>query len=406
MDAYSIIHLFLHDYDDDKILSFCAGLPSSFVMTEQDVWNANKRAILSYVPRKKDLKLIWERDPKTERIITRFQSLREPGTEDSIWFSFGGRTRTFYVLNIPNSKVRQFQKRVKAFPATPDTPPTQLGSLGEGVVNMFEGGKGTGDGEFNSPTGIGVDGNGNILVADTGNGRIEKFSSTGSFLTTIASKGSGHGQLAAPNGIAIDHVGNIYVADAGNHRVVKLAPDGGLLAEWKGPELGFYGPRRIAIGPDDSIYVVDQGHNRIVKFSSDGQVLATWGSAGGGDGQFNDHTSVAVDTKTNKVYVADPRNRRIQVFDSNGKFLTKWSVPEWGQPVGFEDLAIDSHGGRLYASSAHMPAVLIFDLNGTRIGSLTPKSPERLEGPSALALANGKLYVLNMAGNRVSVIDL
>jgi DNA-binding beta-propeller fold protein YncE len=104
--------------------------------------------------------------------------------------------------------------------------------------------------------------------------------------------------------------------------------------------------------------------------------------------------------------VADPRNRRIQVFDSNGKFLTKWSVPEWGQPVGFEDLAIDSHAGRLYASSAHMPAVLIFDLNGTRIGSLTPKSPERLEGPSALALANGKLYVLNMAGNRVSVIDL
>src|SRR5256886_1582673 len=40
-DAYSIIHLFLHDYDDDKILSFCAGLPFSSVMTEQDVWNAN-----------------------------------------------------------------------------------------------------------------------------------------------------------------------------------------------------------------------------------------------------------------------------------------------------------------------------------------------------------------------------
>jgi DNA-binding beta-propeller fold protein YncE len=108
----------------------------------------------------------------------------------------------------------------------------------------------------------------------------------------------------------------------------------------------------------------------------------------------------------NKLYVADPLNSRIQVFDSNGKFLTKWSIPEWGQTLGFEDLAVDSQTGRLYASSAHMNSVLIFDFGGTRIGTLTPKPPEQLEGPSALALANRKLYVLNMAGNRVSAIDL
>ena len=127
--------------------------------------------------------------------------------------------------------------------------------------------------------------------------------------------------------------------------MLKLKPDGTFIAEWKGPELGFYGPRRIAIGPDDSIYVVDQGHNRIVKFSPDGEVLASWGSKGNGDGEFNDPTSVAVDPATNKIYVADPRNKRIQVFDSAGKFVTKWSMPEWGQPVGFEDLAIDSQTG-------------------------------------------------------------
>src|SRR5438128_2103651 len=288
----------------------------------------------------------------------------------------------------------------------PDTPPPRLSSLPEGVSNVFEGGRGAGKGEFDSPTGIAVDAIGNILVADTGNGRIEKFSPTGTFLSIIGTKGSGQGQLEQPNGIAIDRVGNIYVADAGNHRVQKLAPDGTLIAEWKGPDLGFYGPRRIAIGPDDSIYVVDQGHTRIVKFSPDGQVLAVWGSKGPGDGQFDDPTSVAVDPTTNKVYVADPRNKRIQVFDSNGRFLTKWVIPEWGQPAGFEDLAIDSKAGRLYASSAHTDAVLIFDLNGTRLGSLTPKAPDRLQGPSALALANRKLYVLNMHGNSVSAIDL
>jgi len=410
-DAYSIIHLFLRDYDDAKVLSFCGGYPFFFVMSEQDVWNANKKAILTYVPINKDLKLVWERHPKTQRIIRMFQSLRDLGTEDSISFTFGGGVRTFYVLNIGDKNIRRFQQRVSALPATPvqvtaDTPPPPLGSLHEGMTNMFEGGRGTGKGEFDSPTGIAVDASGNVLVADTNNGRIEKFSPSGTFVSPLGSKGTGHGQLGQPNGIAVDRASNIYVAEAGNHRVQKLAPDGTFIAEWKGPAPGFYGPRRIAIGPDDSIYVVDQGRTRIAKFSPDGRVLAVWGTAGSGDGQFSDPTSVAVDSTTNKVYVADPINRRIQVFDSNGKFLTRWLVPEWGQPHGFEDLAVDSKMGRLYASSANMDAVLIFDLNGTRVGSLTRKPPDKLEGPSALALSNRKLYVLNMAGNRVSAIDL
>src|SRR5882724_4960081 len=57
----------------------------------------------------------------------------------------------------------------------PDTAPPKLSSLPEGVTNMFEGGRGSGKGEFNSPTAMAVDPSGNILVADTGNGRIEKF---------------------------------------------------------------------------------------------------------------------------------------------------------------------------------------------------------------------------------------
>ncbi|HXM27006.1 MAG TPA: hypothetical protein VN957_13380 [Chthoniobacterales bacterium] len=406
MDAYSIIHLFLHDYDDDKILSFCAGLPSSVVMTEQDVWDANKRAVVSYVPGNKDLKLIWEKDLKTERIISKFQSLRRLGTEDSISYSFGGRVRSFYVLNIPSKNIGHFQRRVRALPATPTGPVSEISSSDEDVATMFEGGKGTAEGQFASPSGIAVDGNGNTFVADTGNGRIEKFSSNGKFGKIIGSKGNGHGQFSAPNGLAIDQAGNIYVAETGNQRVQKLSPDGSFIAEWKGTQLGFYGPRRIAIGPDDSVYVVDQGHNQIVKFSSEGQVLAAWGGKGNGDGQFNDPTSVAVDPATNNVYVADPLNKRVQVFDENGNFLTKWPVPEWGAPAGFEDLVIDSQTGRLYASSVHISTVLIFDLNGIRIGSLTPKPPDSLEGPSAVALFGRKLYVLNMYGNRVSAMDL
>ncbi len=400
-EAYSIIHLFLRDYDEDKILSFCGGHPFFYGVTEQDVWNANKKAISTYVPTNKNLKLIWERAPKTERIIRMFQSARDFGTEDSLSFSFGGRVRTFYALNIPGENIQQFQQAVNAFPDTPlQVPGTQLPRLGafrESVTDLSRGGKGTGKGQFDSPTGIAVDPNGNVLVADTGNRRIEKFSPNGAFVTDI-------GEFEEPNGIAIDHAGNIYIAEIGSkHCVQKLGPDGTFIAKWAP---GLYGPRKIAIGPDDSIYVVDSGRNRIVKFSPDGQVLASWGSEGSGDGQFRGLSSVAVDSINSKVYVADPLNSRIQLFDSNGKFLTKWIVTEWGQPHGFEDLAVDSKIDRLYASSANLNMILMFDLNGTRIGSLTPKPPDKLDGASALALLNRRLYILNMAGNRVSVIDL
>jgi DNA-binding beta-propeller fold protein YncE len=143
-----------------------------------------------------------------------------------------------------------------------------------------------------------------------------------------------------------------------------------------------------------------------VKFSPDGRLLASWGSEGSGDGQFKGLTSVAVDPTASKVYVADSLNSRIQVFDSNGTFLAKWPVPEWGNALGYEDLAVDPQNGRLYASSRHINVVSVFDLNGNRIGILSPKPPDRLEGPSALALFGRKLYVLDMNSNRVSVIDL
>jgi DNA-binding beta-propeller fold protein YncE len=391
----------LRDYGDDKIMSFCNGYPFFFVMTEQDIWDANRKAVATYVATNKQLKLIWEHNPKTERIITLFQSLRELGTEDSLSFTFAGKVRTFYVLNIPTQNIPQFQQRVSAFPATPE-----LTALRQTPTNTFPGGKGAGRGQFDSPTGIAVDGSGNVLVADTNNARIEKFSATGALLGIFGTKGTGTGQVRSPNGIAVDRMGNVYVADGSNHRVQKLAADGTFVAEWKGPEPGFYGPRRVAIGPDESIYVVDQGHDRIAKLTPNGDVLLTWGSKGNGDGQFNDPTSVAVDPATNKVYVADPINKRIQVFDSTGKFVTKCSVPEWGEPTGFEDLAIDSQTGRLYASSTHLGAVLVFDLNGNKMGSLVPEPPEKLEQPSAVAVSDRKLYVLNMAGNRISVIDL
>ena len=258
-------------------------------------------------------------------------------------------------------------------------------------ISVFDGGKGTENGRFDFPRGLAVDNAGNILVSDTNNGRLQKFSPAGIFLSVIGKKGQGQGEFQEPSGVAVDPSGNIYVADFAGNSVKKLKSDGTFLAEWKGPDPGFHGPRDVVIGEDNSVYVSDQGHQRIVKFDSNGKVLVVWGTAGQEDGQFSEISSIAVDKTNGRVYVADPRNGRIEVFDTNGKFVMKWKVEQWGPTAWFfQGLAIDAQAGRLYASSP-TDEVLVFDLTGKQVGALRPNPTDKLEGASCLALVKGKL---------------
>jgi DNA-binding beta-propeller fold protein YncE len=275
------------------------------------------------------------------------------------------------------------------------------------AVNMFKGGKGLARGQFDTPRGIAADASGNILVADTNNGRIQRFTYNGSFLNMIGEAGPRPGEFREPNGLAVDSRGNIYVADVGNHRVQKLDANGTFLADWKGPAPGFYGPRDIWVGRDDSIYVVDQGRSRIVRMDGKGSTLAVWGTQGPGDGQFDEPTSVTVDSERGRVYVGDPHNRRVEVFDTAGKLLDKWPVPEW-QPQGwsFQDMVFDPETERLYLISPATDEVLVYSVEGKKIGALKPEPPNTLEGASALTLSKGKIYVLCAFASRVEAIAL
>ena len=77
---------------------------------------------------------------------------------------------------------------------------------------------GTGDGQFTFPTGVAVDGSGNIYVSDPFDDRVQIFNSAGEFQSKFGSSGSGDGQFNFPLDIAIDTT-RIYVADTMNNRV-------------------------------------------------------------------------------------------------------------------------------------------------------------------------------------------
>ena len=63
-----------------------------------------------------------------------------------------------------------------------------------------------------------------MYVADSYHDRVQKFDSSGNFITAWGSDGSGAGQFDNPTGLAVDSQGNVYVADLGNDRVQVWAP--------------------------------------------------------------------------------------------------------------------------------------------------------------------------------------
>uniref|UniRef100_A0A8C7I8U4 RING-type E3 ubiquitin transferase n=1 Tax=Oncorhynchus kisutch TaxID=8019 RepID=A0A8C7I8U4_ONCKI len=84
----------------------------------------------------------------------------------------------------------------------------------EGEFLLKFGSNGEGNGQFNAPTGVAVDVNGNIIVADWGNSRIQVFDGSGSFLSYINTSAD---PLYGPQGLALTSDGYVVVADTGNH---------------------------------------------------------------------------------------------------------------------------------------------------------------------------------------------
>lgn len=326
---------------------------------------------------------------------------------------------------------------------------TFAGSVGvKGSANLV----GT-NATFNSPVGVGVDGTGNVYVADFNNRVIRKITPGGSvslFAGTVGSQNTndGVGSLAkfvTPASIAMDGSGNLYVADQGGDTIRKILPDGTVstlagLGKSSGTNNGagnvarFSGPMGVAVDAAGNVYVSDTGNQLIRMITPAGSVSTLAGLAntsGTADGtnsvaRFSGPRGIAVDNHTN-IYVADANNSTIRklVIQGTNCIVTTFagtagqsgSVDAVGTAARFHfvaGLGIDP-SGNVYAADRANDDIRMIKPDGTvTTFAGTPQVPGSADGTGAAAVfygpedltvdSTGNVYVVEFFNNTVRKI--
>jgi serine/threonine protein kinase/class 3 adenylate cyclase/sugar lactone lactonase YvrE len=264
---------------------------------------------------------------------------------------------------------------------------------------------GSGRGQFRHPAGVAVDAGGNIYVSDTGNDRIQKFSPRHSWLASWGRRGVLKGQFRSPQGLAVDITGNVAVADWGNDRIQELSPSGLVLQIWgtgaTGQSPSFYQPQAVAFDPQGNIYVADGSTGtRLHEFGPTGAPLGDWGPSGFGASQIADPTGIAVASNGNVVVTQDIGTPVLEYAAYTHKPLA-WR-PQRAN-VGAAGVAVRPDGA-LFITDSHADGVLELDPTGTvkaRWGR-PPLRPSGFRSPGAVAVdRKGNVYVADTGRGRV-----
>jgi hypothetical protein len=204
---------------------------------------------------------------------------------------------------------------------------------------------------IDAPTDVAVDSQGRIYIVEYGGHRIRRVSTAGT-ITTFAGTGQPGGtgdggpataaRLTSPTGLAINAADELLIADYGNHRIRKVSTSGTISTVAGNGTSGFSGdggaatlarldlPADIAIDASGNVFVAEDGNHRVRKVTTGGTistVAGTGAASSTGDGgnatsaTLNRPIGVDVDS-TGAVYIAEFGGHRVRRVGSNGVITT------------------------------------------------------------------------------------
>jgi len=224
----------------------------------------------------------------------------------------------------------------------------------------------------------------------------------------IGAEGSAEGPFQDPLGIGLGPEGEIVVADKGNNRLQVFDASGKFIRAI--PVLDGDAPATpvdVAVSADGKEYFVSTNGHRILVVSSRGKALRAWGEKGEEDGQFNYPATITLDA-AGKVYVVDVINQRVQVFDAQGAHLQ--SIGALGVKPGDlfrpKGVAVDA-AGNIYVGDSYTGVIQVFGPDGAFRHALGEGgTPTRFDTPLGMSVFEGRLYVTQMLAGTVLVLEV
>ncbi|KAG4076721.1 hypothetical protein HA402_002008 [Bradysia odoriphaga] len=201
----------------------------------------------------------------------------------------------------------------------------------DGSCKLIFGEKGSGNGQFDLPAGISTDPQNRIVVVDKDNHRIQIFTAAGNFVLKFGSYGKDCGQFQYPWDVAINSKGEMLVTDSRNHRIQLFNPDGHFISRFCFDGVnhsrslkGLTTPRGVCFTPHGDVIVSDfENHRLLLIDNSLSKILALKGHEGTGAQEFSRPSGICCDDD-GRVVVADSKNQRVLVFSPALDFL--WAV--------------------------------------------------------------------------------
>lgn len=239
-----------------------------------------------------------------------------------------------------------------------------------------------GVGQFLGSTPAAADADGNVYVLD--NNFVHKLTRQGEAVKRWGGWGSGANQLKFPNAIAINTANEIYVADSGNARIQVYSSNGDLQRTVATAQIT--APTGVDFAAEGAYFVTNDDSQEVRIFTNGDAYDRSWNVPG------NFYPELAV-SSNGRVYVADSSDDEIRIFSSDGTPQGSFSIPG---PYG---LAVDT-SGRLFAASwpndDSAANIFVRDSNGAPLFTIgTPGiGPGKVSSPSnVLITPSGALLV-------------